>query len=66
MSMYVKQRVSPQTAGEPKIDLESYFEKHAQEVWERNWMTPEMQTALLNTHFPKLIATILKALTQRE
>ena len=26
-----------------KIALESYFEQHAQEVWERNWMNPEMQ-----------------------
>ena len=45
-----------------KIALESIFEEHAQEVWERNWMHPEMQTALLNTYPPKLIATILKAL----
>ena len=44
-----------------KIALESYFEEHAQEVWERNWMNPEMQTTLLNTCPPKLIATILKA-----
>ena len=43
-----------------KIALESYFEEHAQEVWERNRMTPEMQTMLLNTYPPKLIATILK------
>ena len=45
-----------------KIALESYFEERAQEVWERNWMNPEMQTMLLNTYRPKLIATILKAL----
>ena len=44
-----------------KIALESYFDDHAQEVWERNWMNPEMQTTLLNTYPPKLIATILKA-----
>ena len=44
-----------------KVALESYFEKHAQEVWERNWMNPEMQTTLLNTYPPKLIATTLKA-----
>ena len=51
-----------------KIVLESYFEEHAQEVWERNWMNPEMQTTLLNTYLPKLIATILGAsrTTQRE
>ena len=45
-----------------KIALESDFEEHAQEVWERNWMNPAMQTTLLNTYPPKLIATILKAL----
>ena len=33
-----------------KIALESYFEEHAQEVWERNWMNPEMHTTLLNTY----------------
>ena len=52
-----------------KIALESYFEEHAQEVWERNWMNLEMQTTLLNTYPPKLVATVLKApreTTQRE
>ena len=29
-----------------KVALESFFEEHAQEVWERNWMNP-MQTTLL-------------------
>ena len=48
-----------------KIALESYFEEHAQEVWERNWMSLEMQTTLLNTYPPKLIATILKALREQ-
>ena len=48
-----------------KIAMESYFEEHAQEVWERNWMNPETQTTLLNTYPPKLIATILKALRER-
>ena len=48
-----------------KITLESYFEEHAQEVWERNWMIPEMQTTLLNTYPPTLIATILKALREQ-
>ena len=43
----------------------SYFEEHAQEVWERNWVNPEMQTTLLNTYPPKLIATILKALREQ-
>ena len=40
---------------------EIYFEEHAQEVWGRSWMNPEMQTTSLNTYLPKLIATILKA-----
>ena len=48
-----------------KIASESYFEEHAQEVWERNLMNPEMQTTLLNTCPPKLIATILKALREQ-
>ena len=47
-----------------KTALENYFEEHAQEVWERNWMSPEMQTTLLDTYPPKLIATILKALRE--
>ena len=47
------------------IALESYFEERAKEVWERNWMNLEMQTMLLNTYAPKLIATILKALRER-
>ena len=33
-----------------KIALESHFEEHAKEVWERNWMNLEMQTMLLNTY----------------
>ena len=45
--------------------MESYFEGHAQEDWERNWMDPEMQTRLLNTYPPKLIAMILKALREQ-
>ena len=48
-----------------KIVLESYFEEHAQEFWGRMWMNPEMQTTLLNTYPPKLIATILKALREQ-
>ena len=47
------------------IALESYIEEHAQEVWERNWMNPEMQITLLNTYPPKLIAMILKALREQ-
>ena len=48
-----------------KKALESYFEEHAQEVWDRNWMNPEMHTSLLNTCPPKLMATILKALREQ-
>ena len=48
-----------------KTDLERYFEEHAHEVGERNWMNPEMQTTLFNTYPPKLIATILKALREQ-
>ena len=44
-----------------KIALESYFEEHAQEVWERTWTNPEMHTTLLNTYPPKLMATIHEA-----
>ena len=44
-----------------KIALESYFEEYPQDVWERNWMSREMQTTLLNTYPPILIAAILKA-----
>ena len=46
-----------------KIVLESYL--RAKGVWERNWMNLEMQTTLLNTYPPKLIATILKALREQ-
>ena len=45
--------------------LESYFEEHAKEGWERNWMNPEMQTTLLITYPPKMIATVLKALREQ-
>ena len=48
-----------------KTALESYFEEHAQEVWERNSMNPEMQTTLLKTCLPKLIAMIMKALREQ-
>ena len=44
--------------------LESDFEELAKEVWE-SWMNPEMQTTLLNTYPPKLIATILMALREQ-
>ena len=48
-----------------KIALESNFEERAQEVWERNWMNLDTQTALPNTYPPELIATILKALSEQ-
>ena len=47
------------------IVLESHFEEHAQEVWERHWINPEMQTTSLNTSLPKKISTILKALREQ-
>ena len=62
--MFGRQRVSSQTGGESKEPWRATFEEHAQEVWERNWMNPEMQTTLLNTYPPKLIAMILKALRE--
>ena len=37
-----------------KIALESFFEEHAQEVWERNWMNSEIHSTLLNTYPPKI------------
>ena len=40
------------------------LEEHAQEVWERNWMNPEMQTTLLNMNNLKVMETILKALPE--
>ena len=65
-SVYVRKTVGFFTnSWRIKIALESYFEEHAQEVWERNWMNPEMQTTLLNTYPPKLIATILKVLREQ-
>ena len=48
-----------------KRALESFFEEHAQEVWERNWVNSELQTTLLKKYPPNLIATILKALREQ-
>ena len=45
-----------------KIALENYFEKHAQEIWERNWTNPEIHTTLLNMSNLELMETNLKAL----
>ena len=42
--------------------LESHFEEHAKEGWERIWIFLACRATLLNTYPPKLIATILKAL----
>ena len=47
------------------IALESYFDEHGQEAWEIIWKTPEVQTTLLNTYPPELIATILKGLREQ-
>ena len=41
--------------------LESYFEKRAQETWERNLR----KTTLLNMYNPRLMETILKALREQ-
>ena len=35
------------------IHSESYFGRHAQEVWERNWMTPDMHAMLWDTKLLK-------------
>ena len=48
-----------------KIALESYFDEHGEDTWEISWMNPEVQTTLLNTYPPKLIATVLKALREQ-
>ena len=45
--------------------MEGYFEEHAGGSLAENWMNPEIQTTLLNTNPPKLIATILKALREQ-
>ena len=47
------------------IALESCFDEHGQDAWEINWKTPEVQTTLLNTYPPELIATILKGLREQ-
>ena len=48
-----------------KVALESFFEEHAQDDRERNWMNLEIWTTLLDTYPPRLIATILKALREQ-
>ena len=57
------------------IHLERYFGKYAQEVWERNWMSPDMHTmlfdtklldaTLLNMYNPIPMETILKKLREQ-
>ena len=47
-----------------KTTLESYLEEHAQEIWERNWINPEMHTTLLKMNDLKLMETIMKALRE--
>ena len=57
------------------IHLENYFEKYAQEVWERDWMNPDIRTRLLDTKLPEAtllnmysptsMETILKALREQ-
>ena len=64
MNMNVKQRVSSNRL-RIRIALECYFEDHGKEVWEINWMSRAVQTALLNTFPPEMIATVLKALRGR-
>ena len=50
MSKYVKQRFFITNNWRITKALKRYFEEHAKEVWERNWMNLEMQTTLLNTY----------------
>ena len=55
--------------------LENYFGKYAQEVWENNWMNPDVHTMLLDTKLlnatllnmnnPILMETILKKLREQ-
>ena len=48
-----------------KITLESYVEKHAREVWERNRMNPDMHTTMWDMKNLKLLETILKVLREQ-
>ena len=45
--------------------IESFFDEHAKEMWDINWMNLKMHITLLNTYLPKLIATILRALREQ-
>ena len=48
-----------------EIALETFFDEHGTDVWERNWMILQVQTTLLNIYTPKSIAAILKALREQ-
>ena len=48
-----------------KIALESYFEERAQEVWERNWMNPDMHTTLLDVNNLQPMELILMVLGEQ-
>ena len=37
------------------IALGSFFDEHGTEVWEINWMSPEVQTTLLNTEYGHIL-----------
>ena len=65
MNTYGKQRFFFTNSWRIKLALESGSDEHAKEVWGRTWMNPDVQTTLLNTYPPKLIATIQKALLEQ-
>ena len=48
-----------------KIGLESDFDEQGKGFREIRWMSPEIQSSLLNTFPPHMIATILKALREQ-
>ena len=64
--MFGRQRASSLTVGESKKALKSYFEEHAQDVVERNWINLEMHATLMNTYPPKLIATLRGQLEEND
>ena len=47
------------------IHLESHFEERTQEVWERNWMNPDMHTTLLDMNILKPMEMILMVLREQ-
>ena len=44
---------------------QSSFDEHGKDSWKRKWMNLVVQSALLNTNLPQLIATILKVLREQ-